>query len=128
MAPLEQKVSELMKRVDELARSNAGAKITPTVASQEHARAADVQSSAPVTPAVSVASTSHVRSQPHGPAPDSDGSTRLYGMVEALIANQQAIQANQQALQEALISSHRFLQESLSARQTSQRSSSCSIC
>jgi hypothetical protein len=49
-------------------------------------------------------------------------------MVEALIANQQAIQANQQALQEALISSHRFLQESLAAQQSSQRSSSCSIC
>jgi hypothetical protein len=32
MAPLEQQVSELLKRVDNLARSNAGAKITPTVA------------------------------------------------------------------------------------------------
>jgi hypothetical protein len=121
MAPLEQKVLELLKRVDELARSNAGAKMTPTVASQEHACAADVQSSAPVTPAISVASTSHVRSQPHGPAPDSDGSTRLHTMVKALIANRQA-------LQEALISSYRFLQESFSARQTIQRSSSCSIC
>ena len=50
MAPLEQQVSELMKRVDELARSNAGAKITATVASQEHACAAAVRSSAPVTP------------------------------------------------------------------------------
>jgi hypothetical protein len=42
MAPLEQQVSELMKRVDELARSNAGAKIAATVASQEHACAAAV--------------------------------------------------------------------------------------
>jgi len=32
MAPLEQQVSELLKRVDDLARSNAGAKTTPTVA------------------------------------------------------------------------------------------------
>ena len=50
MAPLEQQVSELLKRVDELARSNAGAKFAPTVASQEHACAAAVQSSALVTP------------------------------------------------------------------------------
>jgi hypothetical protein len=50
MAPLEQKVSELMKRIDELAGSNAGAKFTQTVASQEHACAAAVQSAAPVTP------------------------------------------------------------------------------
>jgi hypothetical protein len=87
MAPLEQKVSELMKRVDELNE----AKISPRT-------------------------------------PDSDGSSRFFGIVEALIANQQATQANQQKLQDALISSHRVLQESLAAHQQSnQRSSSCSI-
>jgi hypothetical protein len=77
MAPLEQKISELSKRVDELTQSRV------------------VQ-----TPA--------------------DNASRLNDSIEALIANQKA-------LQDAVLSSHRLFQEALAA-QSQQRSSSCIIC
>jgi hypothetical protein len=76
MAPLEQKFSELSKRVDDL---------TQRVAQ---------------TPA--------------------DSASRLNDSIEALIANQKA-------LQDAVLSSHRLFQEALAA-QSQQRSSSCIIC
>jgi hypothetical protein len=82
MAPLEQKVHELSKRIDELA-----AKVAPTV----------------------------------------DDVQKHRDPIEVLIANQQEIQANQKALQDAVISSHRLFQEALAA-QSQQRNCGCNIC
>ncbi len=77
MAPLEQKLSELSKRVDELTQS----RVAPTPA---------------------------------------DNDSRLNDSIEALIANQKA-------LQDAVLSSHRLLHEALAA-QSQKRSSSCVMC
>jgi hypothetical protein len=77
MAPLEQKISELSKRVDELSQC----RVAPTPA---------------------------------------DSASRLNDSIEALIANQKA-------LQDAVLSSHRLFQEALAA-ESQKRSSSCVVC
>jgi hypothetical protein len=59
-------------------------------------------------------------------SPDDDVQKHR-GPIEVLIANQQEIQANQKALQDAVVSSHRLFQEALAA-QSQQRSRSCNIC
>jgi hypothetical protein len=70
--------------------------------------------------------------------PPDDDVQKHRGPIEVLIANQQEIQANQKALQDAVISSqkalqdavissHRLFQEALAA-QSQQRNCGCNIC
>jgi chromosome segregation ATPase len=74
-------------------------------------------------------------------APPDDDVQKHRGPIEVLIANQQEIQANQKALQDAVISSQKALQDavisSLSsqkalqdalAAQSQQRNCGCNIC